>query len=86
MARATSSLVAGSRRRAPAAPCAGNTFHSCLSEKTNCPSSTMKFLLPLPSELALITRQRSTAPGRMKIVVGWKAPLTAVGGGRRDCM
>ncbi len=45
----------------------------------------MKLLNPRPSTLALSTRQRSTAPGRMNIVVGEKFPFTAVGGATRAC-
>ena len=43
----------------------------------------MNDLKPRPSTLALSTRQRSTAPGRMNIAVGEKPPLIAVGGAVR---
>ena len=59
------------------------TRHNWRSANTNCPSSTMKDLKPRPSTLALSTRQRSTAPGRMNIAVGEKPPLIAVGGATR---
>ena len=43
----------------------------------------MNFLNPRPSTLALSTRQRSTAPGRINITVGENEPLIEVGGATR---